>query len=101
MMKCFSLVRNIIAKAIFWILTILLLYTIIKYISQTSDDFSIVKIREQHTVKLSTNKERYKDKDSMDEKIKNTINGIITDDNFKRYQHLESNNVNRRKYSSH
>lgn len=93
MMKCFSLVRNIIAKAIFGILTILLLYTIIKYISQTSDDFSIVKIREEPTVKLGTNKERYKDKDSMDEKIKNAINGIITDDNFKRYQHLWSNNV--------
>jgi hypothetical protein len=52
-----------------------------------------VKIREQPKVELGTNQERYKAKDSMDEKIKNAINGIITDDDFKRYQHLRSNNV--------
>ena len=93
MMKCFSLVPNIIAKVIYGMLIMLLLHTVIKYISQTSDVFSIVKIREQPKVELGTNQERYKAKDSMDEKIKNAINGIITDDDFKRYQHLRSNNV--------
>ena len=93
MMKCFSLVHNIIAKVIYGMLIMLLLYTIIKYISQTSDVFSIVKIREQPSVELGTNKERYKAKDSMDENIKNAINGIMTNDDFKRYQHLRSNNV--------
>lgn len=93
MMKCFILIPNIIAKAICWMLTMLILYTIIKYIPQTSDVFSIVQIREKPIVELGTNKESYKDKDSMDKKIEKAINGIITDDDFKRYQRLKSNNV--------